>query len=156
MNLKGVLYRFEASTLVPAPRSKVFPFFSDPRNLEKLTPDFLRFRIVTQLDGRTHEGQLIDYSLRLHGLPLGWRTLITRWDPPRGFVDVAVSSPFAFWHHTHKFEARGSKTLMTDTVLYRLPFPPLGDLLAGRRVRRDVEAIFSHRSRVIQELFPAR
>lgn len=149
----GTLHSFEASTLVSAPRAKVFKFFSDPRNLEKLTPPFLNFRIRTKLDGKAREGQIIDYSLRVHGIPLGWRTLISRWDPPHGFVDDAVSSPYAFWHHEHRFEARGKKTFMTDKVLYRLPFPPLGDFFAAKKVRQDIESIFAFRSKLIREIF---
>lgn len=150
------LNRFERSQVLDHPRAKVFAFFSDPRNLERLTPGFLRFRILTELDGRTREGQVIDYRLRLHGLPLRWRTLISRWEPPRLFVDVAVHSPYAFWHHTHRFEALGRRTRMTDTVLYSLPLAPWGDRIAGARVRRDLEAIFAHRSRVIAGIFPPK
>lgn len=150
------LHRFERSVSIPRPLSRVFPFFSDPRNLERLTPPFLRFKVLGGAMAQAHEGQVIDYRLRVHGLPLRWRTLISRWDPPHGFVDVAIHSPYAFWHHSHRFKAQGSQTLMTDTVLYSLPFAPLGDWIAGAMVDRDVEQIFEHRGRVIAELFPAR
>ena len=139
--------------LIPRPLDEVFPFFSDPRNLQILTPDFLNFRILTELGDQTHEGQVIDYALRLWGLPTRWRTLIARWEPPHRFVDLAVHSPYAFWHHTHEFEAKGGATLMRDTVLYSLPFYPLGDWLASGLVRKNIEAIFDHRERVIAKRF---
>lgn len=149
------LRRLQAKTVIPRPLAEVFPFFSDPANLERLTPPWLRFKVLSAPQ-RAHEGQVIDYRLRVRGLPLRWRTLITRWDPPHGFVDVAVHSPYAFWHHTHAFKAQGRKTVMTDTVLFSLPCAPLGDWLAGAYVQRDVEKIFAWRTQAIQRLFPAK
>lgn len=154
--MPAILHRFSNSILVDAPLKKVFPFFSDPRNLEALTPPFLRFHILGETPRSSFEGQVIDYRLRLKGLPLHWRTLISRWEPPKRFVDVAVKSPYAFWHHTHRFRAEGRRTRMTDTVLYSLPFSPFSDWLAGAWVRRDVERIFAHRAQVIEELFPPK
>ncbi len=151
------LHRLEQTVTVDRPLAQVFPFFSDPRNLERLTPPFLRFQVLAMSGGdRAHEGQVIDYRLRVRGLPLRWRTLITRWDPPHGFVDVAAHSPYAFWHHTHRFRPKGRRTEMTDTVLFSLPFHPLGEWLAGRLVQADVEQIFAYRSRAIAEIFPPR
>lgn len=149
------LQRLESSVTLDRPLRQVFPFFADPRNLERLTPDSLRFHILGD-PGPAHAGQVIDYRLRVHGLPLRWRTLISRWDPPHAFTDVAVHSPYGFWHHEHRFQALGRRTRMTDTVLYALPCAPLGDWLAGALVRRDVEAIFAHRSRVVGTLFAAK
>ena len=154
--MPATLQRLERRTLIPQPRAQLFPFFSDPGNLEALTPPSLGFKILDPSPGGTREGQLIDYRIKLHGLPLRWRTLITRWDPPHGFVDVAVHSPYAFWHHSHRFEARGRSTLMTDTVLYSLPLAPLGEWVAGALVRRQVEGIFDHRQAVLAQSFGAR
>lgn len=149
------LRRLQTRVLIPRPLREVFPFFSDPANLERLTPPWLNFKVLSSPQ-KAHAGQLIDYRLQVRGLPLRWRTLISRWDPPRGFVDVAVHSPYAFWHHTHEFKALGRQTLMTDTVLFSLPLAPLGDWLAGAYVQADVEKIFAWRSQAIQGLFPAK
>lgn len=154
--MADTLRRFKQSLLIEAPVKKVFAFFSDPRNLQALTPDFLDFQVLGSLDQGTRAGQLIDYRLRYKGLPLRWRTLISQWDPPHGFVDVAVQSPYAFWNHQHRFVSAGRRTRMTDSVLYSLPFGRLGDWVAGAAVAADVERIFEHRSRVIRGLFPSK
>jgi ligand-binding SRPBCC domain-containing protein len=151
--MRAQIHRVETRCLLPRPLAQVFPFFSDPANLERLTPPWLRFEVLGK-PGRAHAGQVIDYRLRLRGLPLRWRTLITHWEPPRRFVDVAVQSPYGLWHHEHRFEARGRQTLMTDRVHYSLPLAPLGDWLAARYVRADVERIFAYRSQAVQALFP--
>lgn len=152
--MRAKLYTVQAQALIPQPLAKVFPFFSDPRNLERLTPPYLRFQVLGS-PAKAHAGQLIDYNLRLRGLPLRWRTLITAWEPPYRFVDVAVQSPYALWHHEHRFEARGRQTLMSDTVHYSLPWAPLGDWLGGRLVQADVERIFAYRGQAVREFFPA-
>jgi ligand-binding SRPBCC domain-containing protein len=130
----------------------VFKFFSDARNLEMITPAFLRFRITKAPDDGLFEGALIDYRLRLHGFPVRWRTRIDVWDPPRAFVDRQIRGPYRSWHHTHEFEALDGGTLVRDVVRYELPFGALGDLVAGRMVERDVGLIFAYRRTRLLEL----
>ncbi len=134
----------------------VFPFFADARNLEALTPPLLHFRVITPAPIAMHAGTLIQYRLRVHGVPVSWKTLIQEWTPDRGFVDVQLSGPYALWHHTHEFEPLdGGRTRMTDTVRYAIGFGPLGALAHRVLVRRDVEAIFDHRAAVIGPLLDA-
>ena len=131
----------------------VFAFFADARNLEAITPPLLRFRVVTPSPIGMAAGTLIDYRLRVRGLPIRWSTLIAAWEPPHAFVDMQLRGPYAVWHHTHTFEPDGpDHTLMTDTVLYAVGFGPLGRLAHALVVRRDVERIFDHRARVIPAL----
>lgn len=139
---------------VARPVEEVFAFFSDARNLAELTPPWLRLRIVTPTVALA-EGTEIRYRIGLHGLPVGWTTQIRRWDPPRRFIDVQLRGPYRLWHHTHRFEASGGGTLMTDIVRYRLPFGPLGRLMRALVVRRDLARIFDYRSQRIQQLFGA-
>lgn len=146
-------HRLERSQLIPRPQPEVFAFFADAANLERLTPDFLRFRIETPLPIEMRAGALIDYRLSLGALPVRWRTRISSWEPPLRFSDDQERGPYALWHHVHEFEAVGDQTRMRDRVDYRLPFGPLGALAHVLSVRRTLERIFDHRRRVIEELF---
>ncbi len=136
---------------------EVFRFFSEARNLERLTPAFLNFKVVRMSTAEIQDGTLIDYRLKLRGIPMGWRTRISAWNPPHGFVDDQLKGPYALWHHVHSFqsESRDGRegTLLKDRVEYRLPLGRLGALVAGRFVKKDVGEIFRFRRRVITELF---
>jgi len=131
---------------------EVFPFFSDPGNLEKITPAFLRFKLLGTTTPQIGNGTLISYALRLHSIPLRWQSRIESWTPNRMFVDVQTRGPYTLWHHTHEFEPDDGGTLIRDRVRYRLPFGALGDVIAGWLVRRDLDAIFDFRRRRIEEL----
>jgi ligand-binding SRPBCC domain-containing protein len=131
--------------VMPDPPDEVFPFFADARNLEAITPPLLRFTVATPEPIEMGVGTLIQYGLRLHGVPVRWLTSIQAWDPPHRFVDVQVRGPYALWHHTHTFSEHPGGTLMRDVVRYAIGFGPLGDLAHRLFVRRDVEAIFDFR-----------
>lgn len=137
---------------LPLPCEEVFAFFCQADNLQKITPDELGFEVVTPLPIEMRQDTVIDYRIRLHGIPMRWRTLIPVWNPPHEFVDEQIKGPYKTWIHRHTFEELGPReTKMTDYVRYELPFTPLGDL-AYPIIRRQVEGIFAHRNRVIPEL----
>jgi hypothetical protein len=138
---------------VPRPVDEVFGFFSDARNLEKLTPPWLGFHILTGGQITIAKGTLIQYRLSWHGLPVYWKTEITCWDPPRSFEDIQLSGPYKLWHHTHRFEGASSGTQMTDVVRYVLPLGPLGRAAHALVVRRNIQQIFDYRRQRIQALF---
>ena len=139
---------------LPAPRDQVFAFFSDPANLEALTPPWLAFEVLTPAPLPRGEGAVFDYRIRVRGLPIRWRTLIESFVPGERFVDRQIAGPYALWHHTHRFEDRpGGGTRMTDQVRYRLGWGPLGRLVAALWVRRDVERIFAYRRKILAERF---
>jgi len=140
---------------VSRPIHEVFAFFSDARNLEELTPPWLRFRVLTPGVIKVQRGTEIRYRLSLHGIPVYWTTEILSWEPPFLFVDVQRKGPYRLWHHTHRFAAVDGGTLMTDTVRYRLPFGFLGRLVNTPKVRHDVARIFAYRQKRIAELFAA-
>lgn len=140
---------------ISRPIEEVFAFFADAYNLEEITPPWLGFRILSTAPGPVSEGSEIRYRLRLHGLPIYWRTEIRKWDAPFRFVDVQRSGPYKLWHHTHRFEAHGDRTKMIDIVRYKLPLGVLGRIVHALKVRRDVRQIFDYRRQRIQELFEA-
>ena len=142
-------HRLARAQSIARPLPEVFAFFADASNLEAITPPFLRFRIVTPLPIEMRQGARIDYSLSLWGAPLRWRTLITRYEPNRRFVDEQEAGPYAYWHHRHEFEAEGSGTRMTDEVTYRLPFGALGSLVHSLWVERQLATIFDYRAQAI-------
>ena len=137
--------RLERGQLLPQPIEEVFAFFSDAANLEAITPPFLHFRILTPMPIAMRAGTRIDYALSLYGVPVRWRTLITRWEPGACFVDEQESGPYELWRHTHEFEPRGRSTFMRDTVEYLEPLGPLGQLANVLFVERALERIFDFR-----------
>lgn len=144
---------FKTELWLPYTPAEIFPFFADAKNLEKITPAYLHFRILDQSDPQIKKGSLINYQLKIRGFPCRWRTLIEEWEPNRRFVDRQLRGPYSLWHHAHLFEEQGGGTLMTDKVTYRLPFGSLGDWFAGSWVDRDVQNIFDYREKVIREIF---
>lgn len=148
-------HTLEIAVLLPKPIEEVFAFFADAANLERLTPPELRFEILTPLPIALQSGTEIRYRLRLFGVPFGWRTCISVWDPPNGFVDQQESGPYKLWHHTHSFEAVDEGTLMRDRVRYALPLAPFGEV-AHPIVRRQLDRIFSYRTETLLGLFGGR
>ena len=138
---------------LPRTPEVVFPFFADAYNLEQITPPFLRFRVRGLSTPAVEAGTYIDYRLRLHGIPLRWQSRIDQWEPNHTFVDFQTRGPYALWHHTHVFTPADGGTVMRDRVRYRLPLGALGDLVAGARVARDVDAIFRYRWETIAQHF---
>jgi ligand-binding SRPBCC domain-containing protein len=145
-------FRFEAEQVIPRPRATMFPFFADAFNLQAITPPWLDFRIVTPQPIVMAVGTLIDYRLRVHGLPLRWRTRIAEWNPPSHFADEQLRGPYRLWYHEHMFEPVQGGTRMRDRVRYAV----WGGRLVNRLlVRRDIERIFAYRTAALRKLFPA-
>jgi ligand-binding SRPBCC domain-containing protein len=148
-------YTLRQQQWIPRPIGQVFEFFAEARNLEELTPPWLHFQILSAGTESIHAGSEIRYRLRVHYLPIYWRTEIRRWEPPHRFVDIQRSGPYRLWHHTHRFQSVNGGTQITDVVRYTLPFGILGRMVHAWQVRRDVQQIFDYRRQRIQQLFPA-
>jgi ligand-binding SRPBCC domain-containing protein len=144
------IFEYRASTRVPRPLAEVFAFFTDAANLEKLTPPWLRFEILTPPPIEMLPGTLIDYRIHLRFIPLRWRTRITAWDPPRRFADEQIKGPYRLWIHEHTFETDGDATICGDYVRYAVPFGALANRLM---VARDVRKIFAYREKRLREIF---
>ncbi|MFG0284417.1 MAG: SRPBCC family protein [Phycisphaerales bacterium JB039] len=140
---------------IPRPLEEVFAFFSDAGNLERITPPWLRFSIQSAQPVEMRVGTLIDYKLRVHGLPLRWRSRISAWAPPRRFVDEQVRGPYRVWIHEHRFEEVPGGVRVTDHVEYRAPGGPLEPVIHALLVRPDVQRIFAYRRRALAEIFGA-
>jgi ligand-binding SRPBCC domain-containing protein len=130
----------------------VFRFFADARNLEAITPPWVQFQILTPGVIEMRPGALIDYRIKIHGIPVRWRTEITGWEPPFRFVDEQRRGPYRRWIHTHTFEEHPQGTLCRDHVQYAVWG---GQLIHWLFVRRDVQRIFQYRTERLNQLFPA-
>ena len=135
---------------IERPLDEVFAFFADARNLERLTPPWLRFRILSEGRVTMEPGAVIDYRIKVHGLPLRWRSRITAWEPPFRFVDEQVRGPYRMWVHEHRFDAHGDATIVSDGVRYRIPG---GRLVHRLFVKPDLDRIFAYRRERLAAIF---
>ncbi len=136
----------------PLKKEELFKFFSDAQNLEAITPPWLNFKILNVSTENIQEGTLLDYKISLHGFPIKWRTKIIDWNPPAEFVDTQLKGPYKLWHHTHTFQEVNGGVLMTDRVLYQIPYSVAGNLANPLLVDRDVKKIFQFRKTEIAKL----
>jgi len=155
---EGRYWVLTLSQWLPVEPEALFPFFADAYNLERITPPLLRFHVLTPRPIDMRVGTLLDYRLKVRGMPVRWRTRIAQWHPPHGFTDEQLKGPYVRWHHTHTFTpaigANGQAgTRCDDRVEYRPPGGPLAPLINRLVVQRDVEAIFRYRAQVLAEVF---
>jgi len=143
-------YRLRAELFVPRDRRQVFEFFADARQLETITPPWLHFEVLTPAPIELRAGVLIDYRLRLRGVPFRWQSRIAVWEPPDCFVDEQTRGPYRLWRHEHRFEEADGGTVVRDQVDYAVPG---GALVHGLLVRRDVERIFVWRHSCLERIF---
>lgn len=145
----GSGYALEMRLRIPASVDRVFDIFANAKNLEALTPPALRFVILTPDPIIMRRGLLLDYRLRLHGIPFHWQSEITAWDPPNRFEDSQRKGPYHWWVHEHRFLPDGEGTLMIDRVRYGVPG---GWLVNSLFVASDLRNIFRYRAVRIGDL----
>ena len=136
------LFHLHREQRLERPVEDVFAFFSSPWNLGRITPPWLRFRVVGCSDDSIREGTRIDYRLRLRGIPMRWSSVISAWNPPHDFTDEQLVGPYRRWVHRHTFRPDGSGVLAVDDVEYAVPG---GALIERFLVRPDLERIFDYR-----------
>jgi ligand-binding SRPBCC domain-containing protein len=146
------VYALERRQRLELPVEQAFEFYAEARNLEAITPPWIGFEVITPGIIEMRTGALIDYRLKLHGVPVRWRTRIDVWEPPVRFIDVQVRGPYALWEHTHTFEPDGEHAvLIGDRVRYSIPLGPLGQIARAAFVKRDLERVFDYRERAVAE-----
>jgi uncharacterized protein len=132
---------------------EVFSFFSNIKNLEKITPKYLNFKVEGMNTNKIQSGSLIDYSLKLHGIPLRWKTRINEFEEHKMFIDEQLNGPYSKWIHTHHFFSIGTGTLIKDVIIYKIPLGFIGSLFAGSFIKNDLRNIFNYRQKVIGQFF---
>jgi ligand-binding SRPBCC domain-containing protein len=149
-------YVIERVQLIERPLGEVFAFFADAYNLERITPTFLHFKVLTPPPIAMQSGALIDYQIRLYGVPMRWRTEIEEFTPGVRFVDRQLKGPYKLWHHTHSFHETKDGTVMIDRVRYQTPYGLFGAMARRMLVTRTLDQIFDYRYRSIAGIFAAR
>lgn len=151
-SLKGEMTLKKYQWVSKSPK-EVFKFFSNEKNLETITPESLNFKVLKKSTSELREGTLIDYKLKVHGIPMKWQSRIESYTELESFVDEQVSGPYAKWHHTHDFIPVGAGTLMRDKVIYKVPMGFIGQIFSGAFIRRDLNNIFNFRKTKINQIF---
>jgi ligand-binding SRPBCC domain-containing protein len=150
------VYTLETQTVLNTTLDKAWEYFSRPENLNEITPPDMQFRILTDVSGKKmHAGMIIHY--RIQPVPImsfGWTTEISHSVDQQYFVDEQRFGPYAFWHHQHIFEDKGTHVLMTDIVNYALPMGFLGRIAHAVWVKKKLSGIFDYRTEVINRIFP--
>ena len=135
---------------LPHQPQDVFPFFADAFNLERLTPPSLGFQVLTPPPIEMKVGTLIDYRVRLRGIPMRWQSEITKWEPPHRFVDEQRRGPYRMWIHEHAFTSQDGGTMAKDTVRYAV----LGGAIVQRLfVTSELKRIFQYRNAALNDHF---
>lgn len=138
---------------MPVELPKAYDFFADAQNLERLTPEFLKFKILTPAPIDMRKGARIAYSISLFGLPMKWLTEISEWHPPTSFVDTQLRGPYRMWIHEHILVPSGESTIVRDRVTFKVAGGPLEPLIFSLFVRRTLERIFRYRQEAMSRFF---
>jgi ligand-binding SRPBCC domain-containing protein len=148
----GRVYVLERRQRLELPLQRAFEFYAEARNLAVITPPWMRFEVTTPGPIEMRSGALIDYRMKVHGVPVRWRTRIAVWEPPLCFVDVQVRGPYALWEHTHTFERAGEHAVViSDRVRYSIPLGLLGQIAHAAFVKRDLKRVFDYRERAVAD-----
>jgi ligand-binding SRPBCC domain-containing protein len=151
--MKKKTHTLARKTFIPSPMDRIFEFFSRAENLDRITPPWLHFKVLTKIPIHMEKGTLIDYALKLHGLPIRWKSQITKWEPPHLFVDTQIKGPYTIWIHQHHFRKQNGGTVMEDIVEYGVPGCILEPLIHFVFVRRDLDQIFDYREKSLVKIF---
>lgn len=150
------LYQLRSRQLLPTEMETAWQFLSDPRNLQKITPDTMGFSILSGADRPIYSGLIIHYKVApFPGLSISWVTEITHVEHGRYFVDEQRFGPYALWHHKHFLSPADNGVWMEDVVDYKMPYGVLGQWLHGWLVKKRLDQIFRYRSLKLEAIFGA-
>jgi len=144
-------YDFKIIQFINLPIEEVFHYFSNPSNLQKITPKYLNFKIINHPPFNMNKGQLFEYRLRVRGIPITWTSLISSYHPPYSFIDEQIKGPYSSWHHTHTFKEENGGTTIIDEVKYTLPLGFIGKIINSIWIKKDLDAIFKYRQKIIEK-----
>ena len=149
------VYRLSRTQKIPLSLEDAWSYFSSPKNLQEITPDDLKFKILTDIsEDKMYSGQIINYIVTpLLNIPMRWTTEIKHVEEGVYFVDEQRFGPYALWHHKHFFKAVDGGVELMDIVDYALPLGPLGRFAHWLFVRRQLESIFSYRFQKLEQMF---
>lgn len=149
------IYSLSAEQTIDCSLEKAWEFFSDPKNLQVITPDDLSFQITSPEVGKMFEGQIITYRIGLlPGVTSNWVTEITAVEDKQYFIDEQRYGPYSMWHHLHSFEElEDGRVLMKDKVHFKPPMGPLGKLAYSLFIKKKLQGIFDFRFKKLDELF---
>ena len=151
MVLKMKYYEFKKKQFINLPINEVFDFFSNPVNLEKVTPQYLNFKINTKLPLVMGKGKYFNYQLRVRGISMKWISLISLYNPPHCFIDEQIKGPYSSWQHIHTFMEKNGGTSINDFVKYSLPLGFIGKIINSIWIKKDLDAIFKYRQKIIEK-----
>ena len=149
------VYQFKTVQKIPVSLDAAWDFFSNPKNLQAITPPDLGFKIISKHHSdKMYAGQIIEYKVRpLLNIPIYWMTEITHVEDKKYFVDEQRFGPYSMWHHQHHFKEVNGFVEMTDIIHYKLPCWFLGDIANWLFVRKQLMQIFEYRFKKVEELF---
>lgn len=147
-------YNLHTKQQLPISLEEAWEFFSSPKNLQEITPDYMGFHIRSEYDGKMYPGQIIEYTVKpVLGIPMYWMTEITQVREQEFFIDEQRVGPYSMWHHQHFFKEIEGGVEMEDIVHYRLPLGPLGSFAHALFVKKQLQGIFDYRKKVLEERF---
>lgn len=149
------MYSLKTVQKIPVSLDEAWNYFSNPANLQSITPKKMGFRVISKHHGdMMYPGQIIEYKVSpIFGIPLYWMTEITHVDPKKYFVDEQRYGPYSMWHHQHHFRAIDGGTEMTDIVHYKIPYWIAGKIAHSLFVKKQLDQIFQYRYKAVEELF---
>jgi ligand-binding SRPBCC domain-containing protein len=148
------IYRLEQKQILPITKTECWKYFSDPSNLQKITPPDMDFVIKSDLPPAIHAGQIIIYRIQvLPGVKLNWVTEITHVVENNYFVDEQRFGPYRFWHHQHFFNEFENGMEVQDIVHYAIPFGILGRLINSLFIKERLDKIFQYRKNYLETSF---
>lgn len=147
------IYILETEQFVNTDIKKAWLFFTNPLNLEKLTPKNMGFKVTSATKHPIYAGQIISYKIGI--IPFfksNWVTEITTIKNEYYFIDEQRIGPYRLWHHEHHFESNNKGVIMKDIVSYKIPLGFIGHLIHALFIKSKLKYIFNYRMKVLPDI----